>query len=264
MKKASLLWEITHPEFTGAAYLFGTMHVQDRRAFRFNAVVLEKMDECTAFATEFNLDEAANGMPPETVFLPAGKTYADFLRPKQLAKLTKVVHQQTGIDVQQFVQLRPLLLIQMLTTQLLTKEEQHPLDEFLFRAAKAQGKTLLGLESFADQLKILEALPLAAQFKSLVDISRNFKRFRRQITQTTRAYESGDIQQIFKSAKKSARGMRHILLYRRNVNMTTAFLDYAREHQLLAAVGAGHLGGKRGMLRLFKKHGCKLRAVNIE
>ena len=250
MKKSSLLWEISHPDFTAPAYLFGTMHVQDQRAFRFNSIVLEKLADCTAFATEFNLDEAANGMPPATIQLPAGQTYRDYLGPKQLEKLKKIIRQRTNIDIQPFVRLRPLILIQILTSQLLAKEEQYPLDEYLFRQAKAQGKILLGLESFPDQLRILEQLSLTAQFKSLIDISRNFKRFRQQILHTTLAYESGDVQRIFQAAKKSASGMRRVLLYQRNVNMVDAFFTYANQYQLLAAVGAGHLGGKKGMLRL--------------
>lgn len=261
--KSSLLWEITHPDFVDAAYLFGTMHVQDRRAFRFNAVVLKKLAHCTAFATEFNLEEAANGMPPATIQLPAQRTYQDYLSPKQLAKLARVLQRQTGISVAPFTRLRPLILIQAVTSHLLAKEEQYPLDEYLFRQAKQQEKKLLGLESFADQLHILEQLPLSVQFKSLIDISKNFRRFRKQVLLTTNAYASGDVQRIFKAAKKSAQGMRGILLYNRNVKMVKTFLEYATQYKLLAAIGAGHLGGKKGMLRLLKQQGCKIYPINI-
>lgn len=263
MKKPSLLWEITHPDFIGVAYLFGTMHVQDQRAFKFNTVVLQKLALCTAFATEFNLEEAANGMPAAMIQLPAQQTYQDYLSPKQFDKLSKVVQRQTSISITPFTSLRPLILIQAITSHLLAKEEQYPLDEYLFRQAKQQEKKLLGLESFNEQLHILEQLPLTVQFKSLVDISKNFRRFRQQVLQTTTAYESGNVQRIFKAAKKSARGMRNVLLYDRNAKMVKTFLEYATQYRLLAAIGAGHLGGKKGMLRLLKQQGCKTHPINV-
>lgn len=261
MKKSSLLWKISHPSFASPAYLFGTMHVQDRRVFGFNKLVMERLNRCTAFATEFNLSEAREGVSQHSMQLPNGGTYHDYLTPRQLEKIRKVVHRQTGIAIAPFLALRPLVLIQLLTTQLLHQEEQYSLDEYLFREAETAGKTLVGLESFATQIQLLEHLPIAPQFKSLVDISRNFRRFRQQVYRTTAAYEQADIRRIFQSAKRSASGMRHALLYRRNQNMCQTFCDHAAQHALLAAVGAAHLGGKKGMLRLLKQQGCKIMAV---
>lgn len=263
MKAKSLLWKIEHPNFANSCYLFGTMHVQDQRAFRFNDIVIEKINQCEAFATEFNLDEAAAGMPTEYLTLPKNQSYYDFLTEKQMAKLEKVLWKQVKIELKQFETFKPLILIQMITAFLLTKDQQFPLDEYLFRVAKSLDKNLLGLESYKEQLLILEKLPLSYQFKSLVDISKNFKRFRRQLIQTTASYESADMQKIFQSAKKSAQGMRKILLYDRNVIMADRFIELAQNQSLFAAIGAGHLGGKKGILRLLKIRSCTISPVKI-
>ena len=258
MNKKSLLWQIDHPDFTGSCYLFGTMHVQDQRAFRFVEPVLEVMDSCAVFATEFNLDEATQGISPNYLRLPGQQSYHDFLTAKQIGKLQKVVQQQVNLDIQPYLTMKPLVLIQLITAFLLQKDEQYSLDEYLFRQARQRGISCVGLETYAEQLEILNQLPLENQFKSLVAISKNFKRFRKQLLKTTTAYESADVQQIFKAAKKSAQGMRKILLYNRNALMTERFLNLARENSLLAAVGAGHLGGKKGVLRQLKMANCRI------
>lgn len=256
--KRTLLWRIEHPDFVAPSYLFGTMHVRDKRAFRFNDLVKEKIEECTAFATEFNLDEAEQGMPSSFVQLPDNKQLSDYLPPKKYKKLAKVLEKQTGIDINPFQRMRPMILLQMITAFLLAKEEQHALDEYLFRYAKKEGKELLGLETYQDQLRIMQALPLETQFKSLIEIATNFKSFRRQVLKTAAAYESADIQKIFKAARKGAQGMRKILLYDRNIVMADRFMEIAKEQSLLAAIGAGHLGGKKGVLRLLKLNGCTI------
>lgn len=53
-----LLWEISGNGLTKPSYLYGTMHVQDRRAFEFSDSVLVKFQGCTAFAAEVLLDTA--------------------------------------------------------------------------------------------------------------------------------------------------------------------------------------------------------------
>jgi uncharacterized protein YbaP (TraB family) len=37
-----------------------------------------------------------------------------------------------------------------------------------------------------------------------------------------------------------------------------------REQSLFAAIGAGHLAGEKGVLRLLKKQGLKLKAIEVE
>jgi Uncharacterized protein conserved in bacteria len=74
-------------------------------------------------------------------------------------------------------------------------------------------------------------------------------------------YAQGDIQGLYKSAKKDAKGMRKVLLYRRNRLMAKRFAEIASREPLFCAVGAGHLAGGKGMLRLLKNAGFSLRPV---
>ncbi len=76
-----------------------------------------------------------------------------------------------------------------------------------------------------------------------------------------RRYADGEIQALYQSAKKDAKGMRKILLYRRNKLMAKRFGEIARTQSLFCAVGAGHLAGGKGMLRLLKKAGFKVKPI---
>ena len=83
--KNSLVWQITEGG-QNPSYILGTMHVRDARAFQFEHLFYEKILNCTAFATEFNL----NDMQTQTDFtlsLPNGLQLQNIINPKAFAKI---------------------------------------------------------------------------------------------------------------------------------------------------------------------------------
>ena len=54
----ALLWEISGNGLSKPSYLFGTMHLRDKRVFEFSDSVLLKMAACDVFATEVRMDSA--------------------------------------------------------------------------------------------------------------------------------------------------------------------------------------------------------------
>jgi uncharacterized protein YbaP (TraB family) len=52
-----------------------------------------------------------------------------------------------------------------------------------------------------------------------------------------------------------------VLINNRNVTMAKHFEIIANEHTLFCAVGAGHLGGKKGVIALLRKKGYTVEPV---
>ena len=69
---------------------------------------------------------------------------------------------------------------------------------------------------------------------------------------------------ILKKVKKTAGSMRDALLYDRNIIMADRIEELGSQSSLFAAIGAGHLGGKKGVLRLLKQKGCEIIPVNYK
>jgi uncharacterized protein YbaP (TraB family) len=55
--------------------------------------------------------------------------------------------------------------------------------------------------------------------------------------------------------------MRHVLLYDRFLKMVNSFEKIAAGQSLFAAVGAGHLAGGKGVLRILKKRGYTITPI---
>jgi uncharacterized protein YbaP (TraB family) len=64
--------------------------------------------------------------------------------------------------------------------------------------------------------------------------------------------------------KKNAKGLRKMMLYHRNEVMAGRIAALARQQSLFAAIGAGHLLGGKGVLRLLKKEGLKVVPVQVK
>jgi len=258
--KNSLLWEIS-AENGSTSYVFGTMHVQDEKAFRNIEVIEACIKNSTAFAAEYDLD-TENYMDFEAASsLPEGQKLSDLIHPKLYEKIAKVLKRETGLKLQYFEQKKPLIILNILTTAQFGKERQVSLDQHLFDFAKAENKELMGLESFEAQLEIMQLMPMKAQLKSLKDMAENFGRYRRTLKRTAELYMESDLAKITKKAKSTASGMRKLLLYDRNLLMADKIAEIASQKSLFAAIGAGHLGGKKGVLYLLKKKGFVVRAV---
>ncbi|MDC0231595.1 TraB/GumN family protein, partial [Aureispira] len=133
-----------------------------------------------------------------------------------------------------------------------------PLDNALYNFAESNKKILLGLETFQSQISVFTKIDIREQCRYLKRMTTNFKRFRRELHKSAELYIKGDIQELVKNAKKSIGSMRRVLLYDRNITMADRFISFASKQSLFAAVGAGHLGGEKGVLRLLKLKGYKI------
>jgi uncharacterized protein YbaP (TraB family) len=261
MTKNSLLWKITPPGGPDS-YLFGTMHVRDLRAFGWLETAKQHLAECEVFATEFDFSDADEAALATALQLPNGATLDMLLKPGVWKTLEVYCRKKLNIPAEMMRRQHPMTVMTALSTASLADESAHSLDETLWHHARSLGKTTTGVETFADQLETLRRIPFEQHLKSLTWLLKNYGRQKRRLKKMMAWYAEGDIQQLYQAAKKDAKGMRRILLYERNALMTARFEEIARERSLFCAVGAGHLAGGKGMLRLLKKAGFKVKPIS--
>lgn len=236
------------------------MHVQDLRAFSNLSFIQEKISECDSFAAEFHLDRTSNEAA-QKMTLPEGVSLKDLIPRKKYLKTRRILLKATGLDLDFFIQTSPFMVTGLIGSQLLGKEMPQSLDEYLWNFAKNNDKNLLGIETFDEQMEVLEKIPLRTQVKMLLGLSSNINSFRKHTLHLAELYQNGEFQRLSKSVKKNAKGLRKLLLYHRNEVMADRIFELVKSETLFAAVGAGHLGGGKGVIRLLKKKGLTLKPV---
>ncbi len=260
-KKSSLLWRITPADGTAPSYLFGTMHVRDLRAFGWLPLAEATLAECDCFATEFDFTETDPVALSAALALPEGKSLQDFLPRGAWKRLQYFAKKKLGTTAEAIQYQHPMSVSTMLSTVFMAEEMSHSLDETLWHLARSMGKATTGVETFADQIDTLHRIPFELHITSLTWLLKNHDRQKTRLKKMMQRYANGEIQTLYKSAKKDAKGMRQILLYRRNRLMAKRFAEITRSQTLFCAVGAGHLAGGKGMLRLLKTAGFKVEPV---
>lgn len=262
-KKYSLLWQLDQDTFN-TSYVYGTMHVKDQRAFLYQDLVFDKIRNVDAFAAEFNIDEIRLNANASSLDLPQGQSLYDILPAKKMNRLAKKFESSTGLPMTSFASAQPLMLINILSETVLARDMPFSLDETLWVHATEQGKVTLGIETLDEQIAIFQKIPLKLQLKALMWTVNNFKKHKKQLLKMTDLYQAADIYKMKKMAKKGAQGMKKILLTDRNIIMADRIDQMAQEQSLMAAIGAGHLAGQKGVLRLLKQKGWTVQPVSLE
>ncbi|MCI5082473.1 MAG: TraB/GumN family protein [Saprospiraceae bacterium] len=258
----ALLWQIIPPIAPSQpSYLFGTMHVKDARAFHLQTLVQECISEVEQVAIEFDLDDTYVVQAMQYLYLPKGETLTHLLSHKKYQKVRKRILIHSDFDIEQFQQMRPIVLQNMITDSLLQKDKTLRLDEHIWAFAKQQGKELTGIESYAEQLQAIAKIPIDYQLKSLLSFAFHFRSHYRQMNKMAEAYLKSDIQQLYKSARKSSGILRKPLIFDRNKIMAERIAQMILEKPSFCAIGAAHLAGGKGVLRLLKHYGFHLKPI---
>ena len=267
--KNSLVWQFyrKHPDTIGTEgaknpnYLIGTMHVRDERAFQFETLFRKAIYDCEVFATEFNLDDAQSGAGEMSMFLPEDQSLKTLIPNKLYQKINAALVKKMGVHLAHFDRFKPIAVTNFLTESLFSNDRWLSLDETLWQFAKENDKILRGIETFEEQLEVLSKMTLGDQVRSLKETVKDFGSFQKQLTVMAKLYEKADIQKLYKAAKKSAKGGRKLLLYNRNYIMADRIEALTQENTVCAAIGAGHLAGAKGVLRLLKRKGFTIKPI---
>lgn len=263
-KKQSLLWELTPKGSSAKSYVFGTMHVRDYRAFIYQDIITEYIDACKVFAAEFDLRERAQLTSEDISKLPNNYRLQTLLGDHRYNRLRKIILKSFRVELDNFATILPIFIVNMLTEKVLINSKSIPLDTFLWQYAENTHRDLKGVESFAEQLITLDKIPLNYQLGSLVEIGNHPKKFRKQIKSLIDMYVKNDLKGLYKKSKKSLGKQKKLLLYNRNFVMAQRTKAMILLQTSFIAIGAAHLGGKKGVISLLKQADILCRPVFLD
>ncbi|MCS6928115.1 MAG: TraB/GumN family protein [Saprospiraceae bacterium] len=260
-KTNTLLWQVSPREGGPVSYLFGTMHTRDLRAFTWLDLAYARIEQCEVFAAEYNFSQTDSAALATALLLPEGTTLDQLLSRRAWKNLAFYAKRKLDLPPETLRQAHPMYVQMVLTTALLREEAPYPLDEALWMYALNKGKSITGLETFEEQLEVLRRIPLEDQLKSLTYFLKHYRRQRERLKAMLRWYQEGNIRSLYQASRRDARWLRRPLLLERNVRMAKRFAEIAHRQSLFGAVGAAHLAGGKGMLRLLKQAGFRIKPI---
>lgn len=218
------------------------------------------LQKCQTYASETDLDNPP-GPDSDFPFLKNGSLYGRF-GAKKFNKMCRIIAKAYGVDLRQMNSYKPLIVSSLLAKTVFDSTNVFGPDEYLWQMATELNLNRVGLEPKGREIEIMESLPLKYQLNTLRAIASNVSKYRRKLKRLNELYAAGDLDKLYRSTMKGSGGMKEILIYKRNVEMAQNIYSHAKKAPIFAAVGAAHLPGRKGMLRLLKQEGFKLTPLN--
>ena len=283
-----LLWRIDGPGLKEPSYLFGTMHLTDKRVFEFSDSVLTALQSASAFAMEVDMDSMM------TYLLAPGGPLQDtvnymrtLLNQDEYRYVDSLVKEKTGSPLEQLKLKRLWFLEKLLIDEEgeLEKEagparkpETVFLDAWLHQKATRLNKQVYSLEKIQNQLNLFSANVSEVQKEiflwgigyepagtdSAGNRASRLKARVNSLNDFVNLYYEGDLQKIAALSGSWEAPEDIPSLEARNKEMAANLMALLSKNSVFAAVGAAHLPGEEGLVSLLRKKGYSVTPVSAK
>jgi len=241
------------------------MHVKSKKVFSAFDQIAKYIDLCDAFCLEIDASVSQDPEMHSRMLLPSGHTLRSLLKTKTYQRLSNIFSHLGGSHLLvQMNYVRPMNLISLMSSLIMKEDEEFILDTSLYQYAQSQNKRTFGIETREEHMAILDRMTIDLEVKQLRSIIQNFSSFKRTHARMMDHYIHGRIDKLYQNGKKSLGSWRKILLKDRNHKIWQRLAELSHSESVFCAIGAGHLSGNYGVLRLLKLGGAKVKPILLD
>lgn len=260
----SLLWQISGKGLEKPSYVFGTIHMICQDDYIMTETIQNTLKNVDAFYAEIDFSNPEN-MAVLQQSMMSETPLSQRLNNEQYQKLQQLLKEVVDLDITQFEHLTDAAIVSMVTFKSFPCTDFKMYEMELLQTAAAAEKKMGGLETAAEQMEILgKSLGINAVFEMLNDLKKDgFKSTKEMVA----LYTNQDVQGLYDYMKKSSYMTDEVyneMLTKRNHNWINEMPELMKNQSVFFAVGAAHLSGNNGVLKLLKDNGYTIKPVNIQ
>jgi uncharacterized protein YbaP (TraB family) len=272
-KYQGLLWQISGNGLSKPSYLYGTMHVSNKLAFRLSDSFYTAIQTVDEVGLESNpatwMDQLlSTGMISSYIEQNESENNysGDFYREAFKYPSYSPADMSAGLAGQ-----RPLInaLLFRFEPGAQDYEENTYLDLFIFQTASKMGKTVHSLEGYRQSFELYAKGIQNQNANKNEDRSKQIDFYNSGANSaelTEQAYRKGDLDMVDSITNLTSRQsfLKYFIVERNKVMAHSMDSILQSKKTLLSAVGAAHLPGKEGVIELLRQMGYTVRAVSPE
>ncbi len=260
----SLLWKISGNGLKHDSYLFGTIHITCDASIDENTVKALGLTE--QLYLELDMDD--NSMQKQMmshIIMKDGTKLSTLLNAKNFKIVDDFLKKNINMSVELFDSFKPFVITTMLYPKMIDCSFQS-IENELMKINKEQNKEVFGLESVEEQMKVFDNISYQIQAEELLKMAKsNLSKDKEEIKRMITIYQNKDIEGIQeimdKSENKITSENKKILIYDRNIKWIPTIIKIINEKPTFIGVGAGHLAGNEGIIKLLRRNGYQVEAV---
>ena len=262
-KSKSLLWKISGKSLKEPSYIFGTFHLMCKEQFIISDTLKATLLITKQFYGELDMDDPTIQQQMMQLIAMPNRTLASFMTEEKFKICDSVYKQITGMSLRSFNQFKPFMSTSFLIIKTVPCSNIVQPETELMHLAKANKQDILGLETVAEQMNAVAIEPVESQVAALEKMILQFDSTKATMKEMIEVYQKKDPELLFQYIQKqgtfglSEKG----LLVERNKKWVPKMISVMQNKPSFFAVGAGHLGGKTGILSLLQSMGFHVAPV---
>lgn len=270
----ALFWEISGNGLASPSHLFGTYHLLGNGYLADLPRVEAAFVEADGIVVETELDSSKLAQMFSMMIMKDTKL-SDLVSKDDYEMLAGEIQQSTGAPIDLIGQFKPAFITVMLTVTYaragtLSKLEQYagtPLDSYFAATGRQKKKAVSTFETMEEQMRLLfDHYPVEEQARQLVEFVKSKDEMATVQDELLSLYLRQDLGGLYKLYRKYEKrfGDTSWLLDDRNVSWMTKIPAMLRDGNRFIAVGALHLAGNKGLIRLLREAGYTVTPLSVK
>ena len=261
----SLLWKISGNGLDKPSYLYGTIHLTCN--YNVTDKLVKAFAETNQVVLEIDMDDPnMQAKMMQGVMMKGDNTIKSLLSEEDYELLGTFFKDNMGMGLGMFNKMKPMLVSAMLVTKMVPCESPVSFEAEFMKIAKEQNEEVRGLETVEYQMSVFDSIPYSEQLDNFVKMAKEgLEKSKSEFEKLNALYAKEDIEGLMKLMTEdedmSAKFIDE-LLTKRNENWIPVIEGMSKEKPTFYGVGAMHLAGDQGVIKLLRKAGYTVEAVN--
>jgi len=263
-----IFWQIKKSGTT-PSYIFGTIHSEDTRVNQLPDKIRAYFEKADSVSLEMLLDMPTMLKASAAMIITDDEQSLDKLIDKELFTQVTEALRQYQVPPTIVEKLKPWAIVATLSTP--PPKSGEFLDLLLYKDAMKLKIDTYGLEKVEEQLAVFEELSLETQIILLKETIKHIDEMPMMFTKLHELYLQRDLTELQKFSieymmknsenKDLTNKFYQRIVNERNITMVERMLKRLQEGNAFIAIGALHLPGEKGILKLLENKGYKVKSI---
>lgn len=262
--QASLLWKVSGNALEQPSYVFGTIHMICEQDFFIDERIKQAFADTQALVMEIDLSAPQTMVQLQQLMVhPQGAYLQDHLTDEQLATVDEYFIENFGAGVAQLGVLKPMALNSMVLVAGMPCSDVKSYEVVFADMAEELELAILELESVEFQMGIFDDIPTEEQVEWLWQAIHEQEQTQEMLAHMVSAYTRESLDELFNIMQEDPQFADHmeVLLDKRNQDWIAPLREMMHAQSTFIAVGAGHLPGEQGVLKLLEEAGYTIEPI---
>lgn len=265
----AIFWEVSGNGLAKSSYLFGSNHLLGRQYVDSFVNVNQKFWESEAFVTEVILDSTHFSKMIGAAMMQ-DTTLDQLLPPEWFSETERWLAELSDYeDLSAFKPFNPLTIQVMILNLLQVRiygESDDSMDMHLQNKANLAGKIMVDLETMDEQLNALfHSTSYKRQAELLIEFVRQRESAEEELIRFNELYFDQNISTLHRMTReKYTPAELAVMLDDRNNRWIRSLVDIMNQQSAFVVVGALHLAGEKGLVRLLRDLGYSVTPVPLQ